>query len=142
MRTTAGLPFLLLGLACAPAQAQIYKCLEEVGAILYTDQPCNDDMKTVAVMARGSTEFNPEMRADALVAQDLSLLSQQEAQLARELEEAQAAPGESLREMPEAHALRMEILAKLKSVRRQKFALLGRGVSKKDNEELVMEPEE
>lgn len=143
MRISTGLLLVLsLGVAGTSVQAEIYKCREATGSLLYTDTPCDADAETIAVMPTGGTHFDSPALSDAAVADDLRQLSEQEAALIDELDQAQAAPEESLNAVPEAHALRMQRLAALESVRRQKSALLGRGVAKREGEELVMEPDQ
>jgi hypothetical protein len=142
MRIFASLPvLLLLSGVHASAPAQIYKCREAGGSILYSDAACGDDAETVAVMARGSIRFQPVYLWDPMVEEDLAILSAQEQELVKQLHDAQIAPGQPLNETTEAFALRRQILVLLKSVRRQKTALLGRGVSPEDGEELIPDPE-
>lgn len=142
MRTSKGLLLVLcLGAASPPIQAEIYKCREATGSILYTDTPCDAEIETIAIMPTNGTHFDSPALSDAAVEENLRLLSEQEDELTDELNQAQAAPGESLRTAPEAHALRVQILAALESVRQQKRALLGRGLSTQDGEELVVVPE-
>ena len=40
MRTLLAIPFLLVAV---PATAQVYKCVQEDGTVVYTDQRCSDD---------------------------------------------------------------------------------------------------
>lgn len=142
MRRPAGLLLLLcLGAIGTPIQAEIYKCKEATGSLLYTDTPCEADAETIAIMPVGATHFDSPALSDAAVAEDLQLLSEQETALNNELDVAQAAPGESLRAMPQAHALRMQLLAALESVRRQRNALLKQGWAKQEREKLVIKPE-
>ncbi len=142
MRTSKGLLLVLcLGAASPPIQAEIYKCREATGSILYTDTPCDAEIETIAIMPTNGTHFDSPALSDAAVEENLRLLSEQEDELTDELNQAQAAPGESLRTAPEAHALRVQILAALESVRQQKRALLGRGLSTQDGEELVVVPD-
>jgi len=144
MRTSKGLLLVLcLGAASPPIQAEIYKCREVTGSILYTDTPCDAEAETetIAIMPTNGTHFESPALSDAAVEENLRLLSEQEDELTDEINQAQAAPGESLRTAPEAHALRVQILAALKSVRQQKRALLGRGLSTQDGEELVVVPD-
>ena len=142
MRTSKGLLLVLcLGAASPPIQAEIYKCRDATGSILYTDTPCDAEIETIAIMPTNGTHFDSPALSDAAVEENLRLLSEQEDELTDELNQAQAAPGESLRTAPEAHALRVQILAALESVRQQKRALLGRGLSTQDGEELVVVPD-
>ncbi|MEN3291358.1 MAG: hypothetical protein V7642_611 [Burkholderiales bacterium] len=142
MRIPACLPvLLLLGSASAFTHAQIYKCKEANGAILYSDSECDPDAETMAVMPKGSTRFQPETRWDPLVEDDPGTLSGQEQQLLRQLRAAQVEPGQSLHETTEVYALRRQILSLLKSVRRQKTDVQSRGVAPEDGEELITGPE-
>ena len=142
MRTSNGLILVLcLGAVSTPIQAEIYKCREATGSILYTDTPCDAEVETIAIMPTNGTHFDAPALSDAAVEENLRLLSEQEDELTDEMNQAQAAPGESLRTAPEAHALRVQILAALESVRQQKRALLGRGLSTQDGEELVVVPD-
>jgi hypothetical protein len=142
VRIPACLPvLLLLGSASAFTHAQIYKCKEANGAILYSDSECDPDAETMAVMPKGSTRFQPETRWDPLVEDDPGTLSGQEQQLLRQLRAAQVEPGQSLHETTEVYALRRQILSLLKSVRRQKTDVQSRGVAPEDGEELITGPE-
>lgn len=142
MRTSKGLLLVLcLGAASPPIQAEIYKCREATGSILYTDTPCDPEVETIAIMPTNGTHFDSPALSDAAVEENLRLLSEQEDTLTDELNQAQAAPGESLRTAPEAHTLRVQILAALESVRQQKSALLGRGLATQEGEELVVMPD-
>jgi hypothetical protein len=142
MRAAACLSvLLLLGSAGASAQAQIYKCKEANGSILYSDSECDPDAETMAVMPKGSTRFQPEHRWDPLVEDDLGTLSAQEQQLLRQLRAVQVEPGQSLHETTEVYALRRQLLSLLKSVRRQKTDVQSLGVAPEDGEELIAEPE-
>jgi hypothetical protein len=142
MRAAACLPILLLlGSVSVSAQAQIYKCKEANGSILYSDSECDPDAETMAVMPKGSTRFQPEHRWDPLVEDDLGTLSAQEQQLLRQLRAAQVEPGQSLHETTEVYALRRQLLSLLKSVRRQKTDVQSLGVAPEDGEELITEPE-
>jgi hypothetical protein len=129
----------LFGAVQQTAQAQIYKCKDATGSLLYTDSPCDADYDTVAIMPKGSISFEPPPLSDAAVAEELRLLSEQEHALLIELKEAQAASTASPRERIEASALKAQIQALLDSVRRQKAKLLGRGIAREEGEELVVE---
>jgi hypothetical protein len=134
----ASLPILLLlAPLCASTQAQIYKCREASGAILYTDDPCANDGWTIAVMPKGTTVFQPRYKTNELIEEDLSLLSAHERELTQQLGRVQAGSGSSPQEMAEAYALKMQIQAQLESARRQKTELLTRGVSVEEGEELA-----
>jgi hypothetical protein len=140
MRVFACLPVLLfLGSVSAPAQAQIYKCKEAHGAILYSDSPCDLDAETIAVMPKGSLSFQPAPRWDPLVEDDPGVLAVQEQDLIRQLRAAQVEPGQSLHETTEVYALRRQLLSLLKSVRSQKADAISRGLALEEGEELVPE---
>jgi hypothetical protein len=141
MRAFACLPILLLlSSLSAPAQAQIYKCKEANGAILYSDAPCEPDAETMAVMPKGSLLFQPAPRWDPLVEDDPGILAAQEQELVRQLRGAQVEPGQSLHETTEVYALRRQVLSLLKSVRRQKAEAISRGLAPEEGEELVPDP--
>jgi hypothetical protein len=140
VKASATVPILLLLSGVhASTQAQIYKCKEAIGSLLYTDTPCDADAETIAIMPKGRIGFEPAPLSDAAVEAELRLLSEQEDELISELEAAQAASPKSPQEMTEASALTMQIQALLESVRGQKIKLLGRGVAPEEGEELVVE---
>jgi hypothetical protein len=141
MRTFACLPILLLSGVCASTQAQIYKCKEANGSILYSDSECDPDAETMAVMPKGSTRFQPTHQWDPLVEDDLATLNAQEQELIKQLKAVQIEPGQSLYETTEVYALRRQILSMLKSVRRQKTDAQNRGVAPEAGEQLVPEPD-
>ena len=131
------IPILLLCSVGMSAHADIYKCREASGTILYTDSACANDGWTIAVMPEGSTIFQPRYKTNEHTEDDLSLLAAQEKELTQELGRTLAVSTQSPQEMAEAFALRMQIQAQLESVRRQKTEVLSRGVSVEDGEELV-----
>jgi hypothetical protein len=141
MRTFACLPILLLGSVCASTQAQIYKCKEANGSLLYTDLPCDPDAETLAIMPKGSTRFQPAPQWDPLAENDFGTLAAQEQELIKQLRAAQIEAGQSLHETTEVYALRRQILSMLRSVRRQKTEVQSLGVAPEDGEQLVPEPD-
>jgi hypothetical protein len=128
--------------------AQIFKCREADGAVLYTDTPCGKlEAQTISYMPAGSNKFMPasessgsDAESDSEIQEEVTALSGEEADLGKELDDIQAAPGESLNASPMAHAQRLAIISRLKEIRNKKNLLLGRGLSKEDQEELVSEP--
>jgi hypothetical protein len=131
--------------------AQIFKCREADGAVLYTDTPCGKvDAQTISYMPVGSNKFMPasessgsgsDSESDSEIQEEVTALSGEEADLGKELDDIQAAPGESMNASPMAHAQRLAIMSRLKEIRTKKNLLLGRGLSKEDQEELVSESE-
>jgi len=107
-----------------------------MGSTLYTDLPCGTDYVTVAIMPKGAMQFERVPPPDAAIKAELERLSDQEDELIAELDAASARSGD---DSTESLSLKMQIQALLESVRRQKAALIGRGLSPEEGEELVVE---
>jgi hypothetical protein len=139
MRTIACLPvLLLLGAVCAPAGAEIYKCREANGGILYTDTPCDPDAETLGIMPEGSVRFQPDHRWDPMAEDDPATLAAQEQALVKQLRQTQVEPGQSSLETTEVFALRRQLISLIKSIRRQKAEMQSRGLD--EGEELIAKP--